>query len=188
MSARPAKRGAGPAAVLSARRSSASPTRSSARPAISADAGPIDYRAHSQRKSQGLLELSRLEPNLAGVRVASPRARRARRASRQARRQPEDPARPLARRAHDRGSGGARDPRRPVGRHLFRADLAGEPAMIKTLFVAIWCLPGDGRRELRRHLRDEDASGEGDRKARRGRASRRARAASSTCRSSATAR
>ena len=36
--------------------------------------GPIDYRAHSQRKSQGLLELSRLEPNLAGVRT-HPRAR-----------------------------------------------------------------------------------------------------------------
>jgi hypothetical protein len=29
--------------------------------------GPIDYRAHSQQKSQALLELSRLEPKLAGV-------------------------------------------------------------------------------------------------------------------------
>ena len=38
--------------------------------------GPIDYRAHSQRKSQGLLELSRLEPNLAAVRT-HPRARAA---------------------------------------------------------------------------------------------------------------
>jgi hypothetical protein len=27
--------------------------------------GPVDYRAHSQRKSQGLLELSRLETTLA---------------------------------------------------------------------------------------------------------------------------
>jgi hypothetical protein len=27
--------------------------------------GPVDYRAHSQRKSQGLLELSRLEATLA---------------------------------------------------------------------------------------------------------------------------
>ena len=38
--------------------------------------GPVDYRAHSQRKSQGLLELSRLEPKLAGVR-SHPRARAA---------------------------------------------------------------------------------------------------------------
>ena len=35
--------------------------------------GPIDYRAHSQRKSQGLLELSRLEPTLAGLK-SHPRA------------------------------------------------------------------------------------------------------------------
>jgi hypothetical protein len=38
--------------------------------------GPIDYRAHSRRKSQGLLELSRLEPKLAGVR-SHPKARAA---------------------------------------------------------------------------------------------------------------
>ncbi len=38
--------------------------------------GPIDYRAHSQRKSQGLLELSRLAPTLAGLR-AHPRLRAA---------------------------------------------------------------------------------------------------------------
>ena len=38
--------------------------------------GPIDYRAHSQRKSQGLLELSRLEPSLAGLR-SHPRLRAA---------------------------------------------------------------------------------------------------------------
>jgi hypothetical protein len=38
--------------------------------------GPIDYRAHSQRKSQGLLELSRLEPTLAAVK-SHPRAREA---------------------------------------------------------------------------------------------------------------
>lgn len=31
-------------------------------------AGPVDYRAHSQRKSQSLLELSRLEPTLATLR------------------------------------------------------------------------------------------------------------------------
>jgi hypothetical protein len=31
-------------------------------------AGPVDYRAHSQRKSQGLMELSRLEPTLLSVR------------------------------------------------------------------------------------------------------------------------
>ncbi len=30
--------------------------------------GPIDYRAHSQRKSQGLLELSRLETTLSTMR------------------------------------------------------------------------------------------------------------------------
>ena len=30
--------------------------------------GPVDYRAHLQRKSQGLLELSRLEPALASHR------------------------------------------------------------------------------------------------------------------------
>jgi hypothetical protein len=30
--------------------------------------GPVDYRAHSQRKSQGLLELSRLETTLASAR------------------------------------------------------------------------------------------------------------------------
>ena len=39
-------------------------------------AGPVDYRAHSQRKSQGLLELSRLEPAFAGVR-GHPRLRAA---------------------------------------------------------------------------------------------------------------
>ena len=38
--------------------------------------GPIDYRAHCQRKSQGLLELSRLQPTLAGLR-AHPRLRAA---------------------------------------------------------------------------------------------------------------
>jgi hypothetical protein len=31
-------------------------------------AGPVDYRAHSRRKSQGLLELSRLEATLLGAR------------------------------------------------------------------------------------------------------------------------
>jgi hypothetical protein len=30
--------------------------------------GPVDFRAHSQRKSQGLLELSRLQPALAALR------------------------------------------------------------------------------------------------------------------------
>lgn len=30
--------------------------------------GPVDYRAHSQRKSQGLMELSRLGANLAAMR------------------------------------------------------------------------------------------------------------------------
>jgi hypothetical protein len=38
--------------------------------------GPIDYRAHSQRKSQGLLELSRLEAALATMR-GHPRLRAA---------------------------------------------------------------------------------------------------------------
>jgi hypothetical protein len=38
--------------------------------------GPVDYRAHSQRKSQGLLELSRIDVNLAGMR-SHPRARAA---------------------------------------------------------------------------------------------------------------
>ena len=38
--------------------------------------GPVDYGAHSQRKSQGLLELSRLEPALADLK-AHPRARAA---------------------------------------------------------------------------------------------------------------
>lgn len=36
--------------------------------------GPIDYRAHSQRKSQGLLELSRLETTLSTMR-GNPRLR-----------------------------------------------------------------------------------------------------------------
>ena len=30
--------------------------------------GFVDYRAHAQRKSQGLMELSRLEPKLSGLR------------------------------------------------------------------------------------------------------------------------
>ncbi len=38
--------------------------------------GPVDYRAHSQRKSQGLLELSRLEPTLSALKT-HPRARAA---------------------------------------------------------------------------------------------------------------
>jgi imidazoleglycerol phosphate dehydratase HisB len=38
--------------------------------------GPVDYRAHCQRKSQGLLELSRLEPIIASYR-AHPRLRAA---------------------------------------------------------------------------------------------------------------
>ena len=38
--------------------------------------GPVDYRAHSQRNSQGLMELSRLEPTFAGVR-GHPRLRAA---------------------------------------------------------------------------------------------------------------
>ena len=38
--------------------------------------GPVDYRAHSQRKSQGLYELSRLEPALAALR-GHPRLRAA---------------------------------------------------------------------------------------------------------------
>ena len=38
--------------------------------------GPVDYRAHSQRKSQGLLELSRLETTLAAMR-GNPRMRAA---------------------------------------------------------------------------------------------------------------
>ncbi len=38
--------------------------------------GPVDYRAHSQRKSQGLLELSRLSETLAGAR-GHPRLRAA---------------------------------------------------------------------------------------------------------------
>ena len=38
--------------------------------------GPVDYRAHSQRKSQGLLELSRLGPSLSTMR-GNPRLRAA---------------------------------------------------------------------------------------------------------------
>ncbi len=38
--------------------------------------GPVDYRAHSQRKSQGLMELGRLGPNLAAMR-GHPRLRAA---------------------------------------------------------------------------------------------------------------
>ncbi len=38
--------------------------------------GPVDYRAHSQRKSQGLLELSRLEATLLSAR-GHPRLRSA---------------------------------------------------------------------------------------------------------------
>ena len=38
--------------------------------------GPVDYRTHSHRKSQGLFELSRLEPTLASVR-GHPRMRNA---------------------------------------------------------------------------------------------------------------
>jgi hypothetical protein len=38
--------------------------------------GPVDYRVHCQRKSQGLLELSRLEPMLASLR-GHPRLRAA---------------------------------------------------------------------------------------------------------------
>ncbi len=38
--------------------------------------GPVDYRGHSQRKSQGLLELSRLEPAMAVIK-SHPRARAA---------------------------------------------------------------------------------------------------------------
>ena len=40
------------------------------------EVGPVDYRGHSQRKSQGLLELARLEPTLTGF-SADPRARAA---------------------------------------------------------------------------------------------------------------
>jgi len=38
--------------------------------------GPVDYRAHSQRKSQGLMELSRLSETLTGAR-GHPRLRTA---------------------------------------------------------------------------------------------------------------
>ena len=38
--------------------------------------GPIDYRAHSQRKSQGLLELSRMEASLSTLK-SHPRAQAA---------------------------------------------------------------------------------------------------------------
>ena len=151
--------------------------------------GPVDYRAHSQRKSQGLLELARLEATLAG-------AQRATRGSRAAL------ADLLAKLdANQRLLHAKLKAARTVAELVARAicdgqsdgtysehDLAREPAMIKTLHRRRLVPRCAGRRRLRRRLCDEDAGGQGGGQAGERRASRPARAANSACRSSATAR
>ena len=105
---------------------------------------------HSQRKSQGLLELSRLPARAAAGRDSTRARVRLRRSLGQAGRQQAAAAYAVARGADDVEHRRARDPRRSVGRHLFRSSLAGRGAMIKTLFVGGLGLPDHAGGELRR--------------------------------------
>ena len=122
--------------------------------------GPVDYRAHSQRKSQGLLELSRLEPTLAAcaaIRACAPRSPTCSPSSTptsacctpSCRRRARSPKSSRARSA--RGSRTAPTPNRSGARTGDDQD-AARRGLVQ---------PRAGRRQLRRVLRDEDAGDQG---------------------------